>query len=110
MWVYIIISFVVAFGAAFIIAKYTIKPKVITETKTITVEVPTLPVDYNDYLEWKQNKNNFTEIVSDELYTKLETIVKEALDNKFPEVEKEDTSIKPSEIKTIKAKIKRKKS
>lgn len=107
MWVYIIISFVVAFIIGFFIAKKTIKPKTVIETKTVEVEVP--PVDYNEYLEWKQNKNNVTEIVSDELYTKLETIVKEALDNKFPEVEKEDISIKPSEIKTIKAKVKRKK-
>ena len=110
MWGYIIITFVMAFAAAFLVAKLVIKPKVITETKTIRVEVPTLPDDYNDYLEWKQNKNNVTEIVSDELYTKLETIVKEALDKKFPEVEKEDTSIETPEIKTIKAKVKRKKS
>lgn len=107
MWLYIIISFVVAFIIGFFIAKKTIKPEIITETKTVEVEVP--PVDYNDYLEWKQNKNNFTEIVSDELYTKLETIVKEALDNKFPEVKEEIPSIETSEIKTIKARVKRKK-
>lgn len=107
MWLYIIISFVVAFIIGFFVAKKTIKPEIITETKTVEVEVP--PVDYNDYLEWKQNKNNFTEIVSDELYTKLETIVKEALDNKFPEVKEEIPPIETSEIKTIKARVKRKK-
>lgn len=110
MWLYIIISFVVAFIIGFFIAKKTIKPKTVVETKTIEVEVP--PADYNEYLNWKQNypTENAIEIVSDELYSKIETIINNALNNKFPEVEKEDTSTKPSEIKTIKAKVKRNKT
>lgn len=108
MWFLVAILIIAAGFGGYFIAKKTIKPETIIQKETVEVEVP--PVDYNEYLEWKQNKDNVTEIVSDEIYTKIETIVKEALDKKFPETEKEISPIETSEIKTIKARVKRKKS
>lgn len=107
MWFLVAILIIAAGFGGYFIGKKTVKPETIIQKETVEVEVP--PVDYNDYLEWKQNKDNVTEIVSDEIYTKLETIVKEALDNKFPEVKEEIPPIETSEIKTIKARVKRKK-
>lgn len=110
MWFLVAILIIAAGFGGYFIGKKTVKPETIIQKETVEVEVP--PVDYNEYLEWKQNYSteNVTEIISDEIYTKIETIVKEALDNKFPEAEKEIPSIETSEIKTIKARVKRKKS